>query len=167
MYNTFTENYIITENGEIINKKSGKVLKHSINKAGYHYLTLYDLNGNHKKFLVHRLVAIAHIPNPSNLKQVNHKNMDKSDNRKTNLEWCSCKDNIRHARKNGANIYTKERNNKISETKRGVARSRETVEKMSNYMKSLPEKKKVEFTHHLHKNRPSPSCPLCQRTRIL
>lgn len=59
---------------------------------GYLMVILYK-DGKHKTFLVHRLVALAFIPNTENLPQVNHKNEDKTDNRACNLEWCDAKYN--------------------------------------------------------------------------
>lgn len=49
-----------------------------------------------KKFLVHRLVALAFIPNPNCLPQVNHKDENRANNDVDNLEWCSAKYNMNY-----------------------------------------------------------------------
>ena len=51
---------------------------------------------------MHRLVAIAFIPNPDNLPEVNHKNMDREDNRAMGLEWVSKSQNVKHSMASGS-----------------------------------------------------------------
>lgn len=67
---------------------------------GYYYVTLCKDNKK-KKFLVHRLVAEAFIPNPENKPQVNHIDGNKKNNQINNLEWCTNQENISHALKTG------------------------------------------------------------------
>jgi hypothetical protein len=46
-------------------------------------------DGKAKPFRVHRLVAVAFIPNPDNLPIINHKDENKLNNNADNLEWCT------------------------------------------------------------------------------
>lgn len=77
--------------------KSGKakVMSPSFNTWGY---LIVDLRKNNKRhsYTVHRLVALAFIPNPDNLPEINHKNEIKYDNTVENLEWCTRKYNINY-----------------------------------------------------------------------
>lgn len=87
----------------IDNKKCSireKILKPNLEKKGYQSVKLCYLK-NSKMFKVHRLVAEAFIPNIENKPQINHKNLNKQDNKITNLEWCTAKENIIHAAKRG------------------------------------------------------------------
>lgn len=54
-------------------------------------------DGKNKDFYLHRLVALAFLPNPNGYKEINHKNGDGSDNRVENLEWCNRRQNLDHA----------------------------------------------------------------------
>lgn len=42
-----------------------------------------------KNYLVHRIVALAFIPNPDNKPEVDHINRDKGDNAVLNLRWAT------------------------------------------------------------------------------
>lgn len=66
---------------------SVEFLKPAVNCKGY--LTV-DLRWDGKRHhaTIHRLVALAFIPNPNNYPEVNHKDEDKTNNRVDNLEWC-------------------------------------------------------------------------------
>lgn len=86
----------------IPHKKSGfqivreKILKPGDSGNGYLYVHLS--NGLEKKnFKIYRLSAQAFIPNPENKPDINHKNGIKYDNRCLNLEWCTKKENSKHA----------------------------------------------------------------------
>jgi len=68
------------------------ILKNYIANNGYVQVTLYGKN-NREKRLVHRMVAEAFIPNPSNLPQVNHIDENPSNNCSENLEWCTARYN--------------------------------------------------------------------------
>ena len=76
---------------------SGKTLIPQDNGHGYQVVTLRDGHRHTLQTTVHRLVALAFIPNPDNLPEVNHIDGDKSNNVVENLEWVTRDDNRRHA----------------------------------------------------------------------
>lgn len=69
---------------------------------GYRAIQLSDMNCKKSHHYVHRLVVITFIGlPPSNNYVVNHKNLNKRDNRVENLEWVTVQENMHHAYVNG------------------------------------------------------------------
>jgi hypothetical protein len=93
----FAKGYEVDDLGIVYGKKNGRPLKPSINHRGYEIVNLI-IEGKRKGFSVHTLVAKTFMPNHNpEQNQVNHINGNKVDNRLTNLEWCTAKENMRHA----------------------------------------------------------------------
>lgn len=83
-----------------VRSHTGKIIKPTNNQHGYLYVSLS--NGEFKKtFKIHRLVAMAFIPQIENKNIVNHKNGIKTDNSVDNLEWVNSSENMIHAVKTG------------------------------------------------------------------
>ena len=66
----------------------------------YNKVTL-SMDGEVQQWLVHRLVALAFLPNPEQKLEVNHKDGDPTNNSVANLEWCTHKENMDHAIETG------------------------------------------------------------------
>ncbi len=82
-----------------------KILKTPLNQHGYPYTGLTK-DGKHNTYLVHRLVAIAFLPNNDHDKIfVNHIDGNKANSNVENLEWCTVKENNNHAVQNGLKTY--------------------------------------------------------------
>ena len=102
-----------------------------INNCGYCYVKLYVKGKRQKMARVHRLVAEAFIPNPDNMSDVNHKDMNKLNNHVSNLEWTSHADNVKHSYDSGkrhAHRWTDEEKLMISRNTRAyLARRKATT----------------------------------------
>lgn len=90
--------YAVTSCGKIWSYHSKKFLKLSTDSEGYLKVCLYKDNGK-KQYYIHRLVAMAYLPNPENLPQINHKDENKTNNCLQNLEWCDSKYNNNYGTK--------------------------------------------------------------------
>ncbi len=89
----------INEHGVVRNASSHYVIKQRMNKGGYLYVEIKNGDKNYTR-LVHRLVALAFIPNPQNLPLVNHIDECSVHNDVHNLEWISYKANSNHGTRN-------------------------------------------------------------------
>ena len=108
----------------VLCNQNERILHSAIDGGGYCKIKLYK-NGRKKQFAVHRLVAIAFIPNPLNLPQINHKDENKKNNTvflnpdgsvnigKTNLEWCTASYNVNYGTAKQRGIETSNRRGNV------------------------------------------------------
>jgi hypothetical protein len=110
------ERKIINSKGVVINFQS-KMLKVVKGKLGYVHVGI-NIQGYKRQVRVHRIFALAFLPNPLNKPQINHINGIKHDNRIENLEWCTPSENRIHALKTGlakiTNTGTTHTNSKLT-----------------------------------------------------
>ncbi len=112
----FEDRYQVSTHGRI--KKlnpdgEDKIFIPATNNKGYNSIKIYREDLTYKNFLVHRLVAMAFIPNPDNLPQVDHLDRDRNNNYVDNLKWSTCSQNVKN--RGFSNRYTgvyKRKNNK-------------------------------------------------------
>lgn len=88
--------YSVSDDGRVRNNKTGKILSPCADTNGYLSVGLYR-DGKRSTKRIHRLVAEAFIPNPLNLHDINHRDGNKSNNDKSNLEYCTRSYNMLHS----------------------------------------------------------------------
>tara|TARA_Y100000361_G_scaffold133204_1_gene131265 strand:- start:203 stop:970 length:768 start_codon:yes stop_codon:yes gene_type:complete len=71
-----------------------------------------------RRVYLHRVLAAMFVPNPENKNFVNHKDLDRSNNDISNLEWVTHKENLKHAREKGHHRKSKLTASNIREIKR-------------------------------------------------
>ena len=107
-----SDNYWIADNGDLLSERQGfKPLKQErtkpTKKSQNRYLEsclLFKDSRTHKQYIkTHRLVAIAFVPNPDNLPQVNHIDKNGLNNDASNLEWVTAQQNSRYS--NAKKVY--------------------------------------------------------------
>lgn len=92
--------YEVSNFGNVRNTEK-KLLTQFKNK-GYLCVDLYK-NNQRKHYRIHRLVLMTFNENNNYNLDVNHKDGNKLNNKLDNLEWCTRKENLKHAVRNGLN----------------------------------------------------------------
>ena len=103
VWRAIDDRYSVSNFGNVKSNYANKerILKPFKDARGYLKVDLRH-GKNRKTMFVHRLVAIAFVPNldPENLKEVNHKDENKENNCVDNLEWCDTKYNCNYGTRN-------------------------------------------------------------------
>jgi len=92
------DGYSIREDGAVISTRSGSSFQLSMHiaKSGYPAVGL-KVGRKTRVWLIHRLLALAFIPNPESKPQVNHIDGVKTNFALSNLEWATDAENKLHA----------------------------------------------------------------------
>jgi len=89
--------YKVSSYGRVYSYRSNKVLSLITCKTqGYNKVNIYNSIGKRKTIKVHRLVCEQFIPNPKNKTCINHKDFNRTNNKTSNLEWCTTEENNKH-----------------------------------------------------------------------
>lgn len=86
--------YLVSNLGNITNVKTGKLKSIHLDKHTGYYKVHLSRNGKDKNCFLHRIIAESFIPNMFNKTEVDHINTIRTDNRISNLRWCTRKENI-------------------------------------------------------------------------
>lgn len=142
-------NYTITSNGDVYSLdygRTGKKKKLSpCDNGGYLSVGIYH-KGKYHMLYIHRLVATYFIKNKDNKPEVNHKNGNKKDNKVSNLEWSTSKENTDHAIKTGLRkIHTGENATDAKITKKTAIKICKMLEKNKYGTREIADKIGVDF----------------------
>lgn len=136
--------YFATSDGKIVSMRRAQtcVMNPDVTRLGYLRVGISNENGR-KRFLVHRLVAMAWIERPDFGTEINHIDGVKSNNRPENLEWSTRSKNVKHAFKIGVLKPLRGERNPLS--KLTEQQAREIKNRLKNYSPGMLAELSKEF----------------------
>ena len=126
--------YSVSDRGNVRRDKqsrgaiAGRVMTAKLSTNGYYHVDL-SRNDEKRRFRIHRIVASAFLGvSPFPKAVINHKDGNKQNNVPENLEWCTSKENNRHAMEAGLTRHVgspgeKNGRAKLTETQVRIIRS--------------------------------------------
>lgn len=128
--------YKVSSDGRIKSVRNKRLLKVKKNISHGYMEIEFNINGKATYHRVHRLVAMAFLPNPNNLLYVNHKDGVKDNNKVENLEWISATDNNLHALATGLATTIRKRYTVYNKKESIVVTSQNELVELIGYSKA-------------------------------
>lgn len=97
--------YLADEDGRIYSKRTMRRLTPHVGSDGYMQVCYRDDQGKTIHERVHVIMAHCFLPNPNNLKYVNHLDSNKQNNELSNLEQCTNSYNVQHGQNSGNRLH--------------------------------------------------------------
>lgn len=126
------------------NKCAPRLRRFTLARNGYLVVRL-NSGTDIKNYGVHRLVALAFIPNPLNKGRVNHRNFNKTDNFVENLEWVTPKENTDHVWASGRML---DLHHRATLTEAAIRDIRKNYKRRSRTHGTVALGRKYGVTHH-------------------
>lgn len=92
--------YSVTRDGRVkIEHYDKRWMTPVSDRNGYQRIYMVGDTGVRRGVYLHQIVAQTYLPNPENKPQVNHLDNNPANNKVSNLEWCTAKENRAYAAK--------------------------------------------------------------------
>jgi len=142
--------YIVSNLGSVISlRQRMQTLTKTTQASGYNYVMI-EINGKPKNYRLHKLVAMAFVPNPNNYTEINHIDGNKKNNRSDNLVWCNRSMNMRHYYRtlgHKGHPQSEETKQKLRDLWKGKPKSPQMKKNLSNSLKRYYQQQREQKRH--------------------